>query len=83
MSLLRLMSFLLTVFFDWQFLSIHLFRRISSCITAQISRTCTGWVKKSTLLILSEYVNKAEKMGGILTTKNSYRENEVLSDIFM
>jgi len=39
--------------------------------------------QKSTLLILSEYVNKTEKMGGILTTKNSYRENEVLSDIFM
>jgi len=25
----------------------------------------TGWVKKSKLLILSDYVNKIEKMGGM------------------
>ena len=37
---------------------------------------------KSNLLILSEYVNKTEKIGGMWTGKNSYRENEVLSDIF-
>jgi len=42
----------------------------------------TGWVQKSKLLILSEYVNKTEKIGGMWTNKNSYRENEVLSDIF-
>jgi len=42
----------------------------------------TGWVKKSKLLVLSEYVNKTEKIGGMWTKKNSYRENEVLSDIF-
>ena len=38
--------------------------------------------KKSKLLILSEYVNKTEKIGGIWTNKYSYRENEVLCDIF-
>ena len=38
--------------------------------------------QKSKLLILSEYVNKTEKIGGMWTNKNSYRENEVLSDIF-
>ena len=38
--------------------------------------------QKSKLLILSEYVNKTEKLGGMWTKKNSYRENEVLSDVF-
>jgi len=39
--------------------------------------------QKSKLLILSEYVNKTEKIGRMGTSKNSYyRENEVLSDIF-
>ena len=38
--------------------------------------------QKSKLLILSEYVNKTEKIWGMWTNKNSYRENEVLSDIF-
>jgi len=42
----------------------------------------TGWVKKSKLLLLSKYVYKTEKIGGMWTKKNSYRENEVLSDIF-
>jgi len=37
--------------------------------------------QKSKLLVLSEYVNKTEKVGGMWTNKNSYRENEVLSDI--
>jgi len=35
---------------------------------------------KNNLLILSEYVNKTEKIGGMWTNKNSYKENEVLSD---
>jgi len=38
--------------------------------------------QKSKLLILSEYANKTEKMGETWTNKNSYRENEALSDIF-
>jgi len=38
--------------------------------------------QKSKLLILSECVNKTKKIGGMWTNKNSYRENEVLSDIF-
>ena len=38
--------------------------------------------QKIKLLILSEYVNKTEKIGGMWTKKNTYRENEVLSDIF-
>jgi len=38
-----------------------------------------GVGQKSKLLVISEYVNKTEK---IWTNKNSYRENEVLSDIF-
>jgi len=38
--------------------------------------------QKSKLLILSEYVNKTEKVGGKWTNKNSYRENEALADIF-
>jgi len=37
--------------------------------------------QKSKLLILSEYVNKTEKIWGMWTNMNSYRENEVLSDI--
>ena len=37
--------------------------------------------QKSKLLILSEYASKTEKIG-MWTNKNSYRENEVLSDIF-
>ena len=41
----------------------------------------TGWVKKSKLII-SEHVNKTEKIGRMWTNKNSCRENEVLSDIF-
>jgi len=43
-----------------------------------------GQKSKLKLLILSEYVNKTEKIGGMWTTKNSYRENEVglLSDTF-
>jgi len=42
----------------------------------------TGCVKKRKLLILSEYVNKTEKTGGMWTNTNSYRENEILSVIF-
>jgi len=38
---------------------------------------------KSKLLILSEYVNKTEKIEGMWTNTNSYRKNEALSDIFM
>ena len=34
-------------------------------------------------MILSEYVNNTEKIGGLRTNMNSYRENEILSDIFM
>jgi len=33
--------------------------------------------QKSKMLILSEYVNKTEKIGGMWTNKNSYRENDV------
>ena len=36
----------------------------------------------SKLLNLSEGVNKTEKMGETWTDKNSYRENEALSDVF-
>ena len=39
--------------------------------------------QKSKLLILSKYVNKTEKIGGMRTNTKSYRENEVLADIFM
>ena len=38
--------------------------------------------QKSKLLILSEYVNKAEKIEGTCTNTNSFRENEALSDVF-
>jgi len=40
--------------------------------------------QKSKLLILSEYVNKTEKIGGMRTNtkSNSYRENEAVSDSF-
>jgi len=36
---------------------------------------------KSKLLILSEYVNKTEKIEGMWTNTNIYRENRALSDI--
>jgi len=38
---------------------------------------------KIKLLILSEYVNKTEKIRGTGTITNSYREKEALSDISM
>jgi len=38
--------------------------------------------QKRKLLDLSEYVNKTEKIEGMWTNTNSYRKNEVLSDIF-
>jgi len=38
--------------------------------------------QKSKLSILSEYVNKTEKIGGIWTKRKNYRENGALSDIF-
>jgi len=38
--------------------------------------------QKSKLLILSEYVNKTEKIGGMGTNTNVHRENGALSDIF-
>jgi len=37
--------------------------------------------QKSKLLILSEYVNKTEKIGRTWTNTNSCRESEALSDI--
>ena len=37
--------------------------------------------QKSKLLILSEYVNKTEKIGGAWTNTNSYGKDEALSDI--
>jgi len=44
----------------------------------------TGWVtvSKRKLFILSEYVNKIEKIGGRWRNMNSCREHEALSDIF-
>jgi len=38
--------------------------------------------QKSKLLILSKYVDKTEKIGGMWTNKNGCREKEALSDIF-
>jgi len=38
--------------------------------------------QKSKLLILSEYVNKTEKLGGTEQNTIGYGENEALSDIF-
>jgi len=46
-----------------------------------VGNAYTWWVKKSKLLILSEYVNKTEKIGGIRTNTDIYRENGALSDI--
>ena len=37
---------------------------------------------KSKLLILSDCVDKTEKIGGMWTKKNNYRENEALFDNF-
>ena len=45
------------------------------------STTRTGWVKKSKLSILSEYVDKTEKIGGMWINMNIYRENWALSHI--
>jgi len=38
--------------------------------------------QKSKLVILSECVNKTEKVGKMSTNTNSYGENKALSDIF-
>jgi len=37
---------------------------------------------ESKLLVLSEYVNKTEKIGGMRANVDSYGENEAMSDIF-
>jgi len=57
-----------------------LFGGLSSTLASTLSVYRVG--QKSKLLILSQYVDKTEKIGGMWTRKNSYRENEVLSDIF-
>ena len=41
----------------------HAVRRLTTCLYP------TGWVKKSKLLILSEYVDKTEKIGRMWTSK--------------
>jgi len=43
---------------------------------------CTGWVRINKLLILIQYVNKAEKIGWTWANTNSNKENEALPDIF-
>jgi len=48
----------------------------------KIVSTINRMGQKSKLVILSVYVNKTEKIGGTLTTTNSYGENEAVSDIF-
>jgi len=66
------------------------------CVRRLFTHFCTGislraaaepWQiyrvgQESKLLMLSEYVNKTEKMGETWTNKSSYGESEVLSDIF-
>jgi len=45
----------------------------------------TRWVKKSKLLILSEYVNKTEKIGGvwkIRTSREKMEHSDILGEIF-
>ena len=51
---------------------------------AKFSKSIYRVGQKSKLLILSEYVNNTETVGGMWTNTNSYRENEALSqsDIF-
>ena len=36
-----------------------------SMLTGTVCKKHAGWVKKSKLLILSEYLNKTEKIGGM------------------
>jgi len=48
----------------------------------EVSRGIYMYMVAQKSKLLSAYVNKTEKVGGLWTKKNSYRENEVLSDIF-
>ena len=61
-----------TAMHDWD-----LHRMMDMTMTYMMYRVA----QKSMLLILSECVNKTEKIGGMWTNTNSYRENEALSDI--
>ena len=70
-----------------QVLMIGIRPRTVHCVWSLVAVQCAalnlqGGVQKTKLLMLREYVNKTEKMGGTWTNTNSYRENEALSDIF-
>jgi len=52
------------------------------CLLSMLQAVSTGWPQKSKLLILSEYLNETEKIGGTWTNTNSYRGSEALPDIF-
>ena len=70
-----------------QVLMIGIRPRTVHCVWSPVAVQCAalnllGGVQKTKLLMLREYVNKTEKMGGTWTNTNSYRENEALSDIF-
>jgi len=62
--------------------NLRAFLEESAASSMEVMMTYIQGGSKSNLLILSEYVNKTEKIGGMWTGKNSYRDNEVLSDIF-
>ena len=74
---------------DVELMAIHsgVCRRSSQRTNMQVSGPLALYAymvgRKSKLLILSEYVNKTEKVGGMWTSTNSYREmKHILCDIF-
>ena len=58
----------------------------SHAYLSRINLACRRWShrvgQKSKLLNLSEYVDKTEKIWGMRTNTNIYRETEALSDVF-
>jgi len=55
---------------------------LGPCFMFHLVTKTTGWVKTRKLLILSEYVNKTEKVGGTWRNMHGYRENEAFHNIF-
>jgi len=56
-------------------------KTVTGCIFYHTNKNITN-EKKSKQLILSEYVNKSDKIGRTWTNTNSYWENEALPDTF-
>jgi len=79
-------NFDITVWDRWKKASSHAPNQLDLSGRFDTIPACDGKThrvgQKSKLLILSEYVNKTEKIVEMRTNTNIYRENGALSDIF-